>query len=448
MKKMHYLKSVLSFLLILAMLLLVSCNNAKTSSNDNGESGKTKVTDANVANLPPLSDKVTNKTVTYLTHTKPDITGETDATSEFIKQYGITVEYITVPGSSLQDRLIQMVAANSSPDLINGTYTSPAFTLIKNNLIQPVDGMIDFNEAVWDTVRTPISNAKVGGKIYRVIQHISYSNMVWYNTKMFKEMGLQDPGYYYDRGEWDTTRLFDLATKLTVDKNNDGTPDQWGFGGHNIPDMLIGATGEGFLMYDANGNFVNNMRSAKIAKAMGIMQDMWFKYSFRPSGDNNEFQAIMNNKLAMGYFGHWNAVTVEGAADRIAAGDLSWVPAPTLPGEQRFYHGTAEDRYIAVGAKNPEGAAAVLVYQQYLENQTREKKKKGETKEAASPEMVKRSLDIEQYINSSPAFTDLPGTAQWSEEIYKRVWAMVPWSTAVEEFSPMLDAAIANVNKQ
>ena len=66
----------------------------------------------------------------------------------------------------------------------------------------------------------------------------------------------------------------------------------------------------------------------------------------------------------------------------------------------------------------------------------------------ATPEMVKRFVENEKYINTSPVLADLPGTSHWSEEVFKRVWAMVPWSTTVEEFSPMLDAAISNAAKQ
>lgn len=450
MEKMsRYLKSLFACLLVMSMLLATACNggdNPGTDTNSNDDAQV--VVGGNVVDLPPLSSKVTNKTVKFLTHKKPDVTGETNATSEYIKQYGITVEYITVTQDALQNRLIQMIASDTAPDLVDGTDTSPVKTLVKNNLVQPVDDLIDFSNSVWDSVRTPTEKSKINGKTYRVVQKVTFANMVWYNTKMFKELGLKDPGYYYDRNEWTVERLFDLATKLTIDKNNDGTPDQYGFGGHEIQYMLLGATGESFLMYDAKGNYKNNLSSPRVAQAMNTMQDMWFKYKFRPSGKDNEFTSIMNNKLAMGYFGQWFAVTAKGADARIAAGDLSWVPAPTFANGPRTYYGAIEDRYIAAGAKNPEGAAAVLTYEQYRYIQGNEAKKKGETKEIATPEMVKRFIDNIQYINSSPDFRELPGTSQWSEEIFKRVWAMVPWSTTVEEFSPMLDAAITNANKQ
>lgn len=451
MKTKKWTQASTALLMAILLMLSTACGSndvSSTKSEENNESGKQQVIDGIIEELPPLSDKVTDKTVKFLTSKVPDITGESGATSEYIKQYGITVEYITVPGDALQNRLITMVSSDNSPDLIDGSDTSASYTLVKNNLVQPVDGLIDFTASVWDNVRTPIEKAKIGGKTYRVIQHVTFANMVWYNTKMFKEMGLKDPGYYYEKDEWDMDHLIDLATKMTVDKNNDGTMDQWGFGGHDIQYMLLGATGESFVMYDANGNYKNNFKSAKVAKAMNLMQDFWFKYNFRPDSDNNEFQALMNNKLAMGYFGQWNAVTVKGADERIAAGDLSWVPAPTFKDGERVYYGTTEDRYIAAGAKNPDGAAAVLVYTEYQENRDRQIRLSGKSDEIATPEMVKRFVENEKYINTSPVLADLPGTSHWSEEVFKRVWAMVPWSTTVEEFSPMLDAAISNAAKQ
>ena len=432
----------------MSLLLATACGGDKPKDNENSNDGGAKVDGTMVAELPPLPSNVKNKTVKFLTHKVPDATGETDATSEYIEQYGITVEYITVPGNTLQNRLIQMIASDTAPDLVDGSYTSPVKTLVKNNLVQPLDDLIDFSDSVWDAVRSPLEKSKINGKTYRVIQKVTFANMVWYNTKMFKELGLKDPGYYYERNEWTVDRLIDLATKLTIDKNGDGTPDQYGFGGHDIQYMLLGATGEAFLMYDAKGNYKNNMSSPKVAQAMNILQDMWFKYKFRCPETDNNFGSIMNNKLAMGYYGQWYAVTHEGADDRIAAGDLSWVPAPILSGGERVYYGATENRYIAAGAKNPEGAAAALIFYQYKERQNNELKKKGETKEVATPEMVARFVDNIPYINPSPDFRDLPGTNQWAEEVFKRVWAMVPWSTTVEEFSPMLDAAIANANKQ
>lgn len=449
MKKMsRYLKSLCAGALALSLLMTTACGDGKKDTDTSGENKGQSVSTGTVAKLPPLKSELKNKTVKFLTHQYADVTGETGATSQYIEQYDLTVEYIVVPGNTLQDRLIQMIASDTAPDLVDGSDTSPVKTLVKNNLVQPLDELIDFSDSVWDAVRSPMEKSKINGKTYRVIQKVTFSNMVWYNTKMFKELGLKDPGYYYDRNEWTVERLIDLATKLTIDKNSDGVVDQWGFGGHDVQYMLLGATGESFLMYDAKGNYKNNLSSAKVAKAMNVMQDMWFKYKFRPNGENNEFTAIMNNKLAMGYFGQWYAVTAKGAEERIAAGDLSWVPAPTFADGERVYYGATEDRYIAAGAKNPEGAAAALVYYQYAYRQNNEKKKNGETKEIATPEMVKRFVDNIQYINPSPDFRELPGTSQWSEEIFKRVWAMVPWSTTVEEFSPMLDSAIANANKQ
>lgn len=390
---------------------------------------------ADIPGLPPLSSKVTNKTVRYLTHVYPDSSNK-NITNLLISQYGLTIKHITVPYDSKLTRLIQMIAAGDSPDLIG--MDEGYLTLLANNLAQSAEPYVDFSDKIWDDVRSLQEARKWKGEVYEVISHAVPSRMFFYNPKMFQQQGLQTPLYYYDKGEWDWDCMIDLAKKLTLDLNNDGITDQWGFGGESLEFMVMGAVNESFIKVDASGSVQNNLRSTNLAKAMNMLSDIQLKEKiYAPEAS---FNKLMNNQMAMGYYGAWNIETVSGAADRVKAGQLAFVPAPSAPGMKNYNFPLYESSFIPVGAKNPYGAAAYLTYMHYAENVERDNT-------IWSKDMLRVYDDACKNLMTSVTNRDVQSVSSIEWSVAGELRQGKSWSSVLETYSPKLDAAIAQLPK-
>ncbi|MBQ5840855.1 MAG: extracellular solute-binding protein [Clostridia bacterium] len=400
--------------------------------DDGGNGGDTMTDDTVIEGLPALSSKVTNKTVKLLTHVYPNSSNK-KITSKYIKQYDLTVEHIVVPYASKVTRLIQMIAANDSPDVVGMDETY--LTILHNNLAQPTEEYIDYSDKVWDDVRKLHEARKWKGKIYEVIIHAVPSRILWYNAKLFKAQALKTPVEYYDAGNWNWNTFLDVAKKLTVDLNNDGVIDQYGFGGESLQFMFFGAVNESFVKADANGKLANNMRSANIAKAMNMFADVQLNegiYCPSPS-----FEKLMNNQMAMGYYGTWNLSSAE---DKVKAGDLAWAPAPSAPGMKNYNFPTYESNFIPKGAKNPHGAGAYMTYNHYLNAANAKKENTSITKEMQRMYDAARSNLVTTVTNR-----DLKAGTSVEWAACSSLSKGSSWSSVLEEYSPMLDAALADL---
>lgn len=415
-------------------------NSSNTSSKNNGfgtvgSKGNT-MTEAEIEGLPALSSKVKNKTVRLLTHANVSNTDKS-ITKRYISQYDLTVQYITVPYESKRTKLVQMVAAGDAPDLIS--MDEGFMTLINNNLCQPVEQYVDFSDKIWDSVRNLNENRKINGKTYELILHAVPSRMFFFNAKLFKESGINDPLYYYEKGQWDWDKMVELAKKMTKDLNNDGVNDQYGFGGESLQFMCMGSVNQAFITMDSNGKIKNNMKNADLAKAMKFFVDLQTTYKIWPSSPS--FTNILNGKLAMGYFGAWNINSVDGAKKMWKSGDLKYVPTPSAPGMKNYNFPVYESMFIPVGAKNPYGAAAFVVYEKY-----REAAPITVEQTANEKAMAKIYAEASKNLMTNITNRDFDFAASYEWGIDGDLLNGKSWSTVVEEYSPKIDSKIAELN--
>lgn len=141
-------------------------------------------------------------------------TGEIYVNAQFMGEYNI-----------LNQKLIAAVAADMPPDIAQ-VFESWTDELVQEGIVAPLDAMIDGPHGFdrKDVVPVLLDNVTVRGKIWSLPYNKSVQALYW-NKRMFKEAGL-DPEK--PPATWE--ELVEVAKKLTVDKDGDGTPDQWGLG--------------------------------------------------------------------------------------------------------------------------------------------------------------------------------------------------------------------------
>jgi len=124
---------------------------------------------------------------------------------------------------TMRDKLLTAIAGGVGPDVSQidqfwCAELADSGGLIKMGDLIAADADVDpadFYDKVWET-------ATYNGEIWTM--PFSFSNIaLYYNKKLFREAGLdpEDPPETWDE-------LVEMGKQLTIDKDGDGTPDQWG----------------------------------------------------------------------------------------------------------------------------------------------------------------------------------------------------------------------------
>jgi multiple sugar transport system substrate-binding protein len=161
---------------------------------------------------------------------------EKDLVADWIAQFNeefpdITIEQIHVP-QNYWDKVATMMAAGTPPDLMYMGYPEMALYASEGTLL-PLDDYIDNDPDVNREMYFPalMDAFKRDGKLYGISKDWN-TQVLYYNKTMFDEAGLSYPD---DTWTWDD--FLDAAKNMTVDANDDGIVDQWGF----VTDVRRGA---------------------------------------------------------------------------------------------------------------------------------------------------------------------------------------------------------------
>lgn len=213
-------------LLVMLSVLLLVCSFAGCSS-DKKKTGKVNSGDAAI-DLPEL--EITSDKVKYLCwesqETLDDKTTASGFMNDLMKQhYGCSLEVIKTTYEDLTQKAVQMILSGDAPDVVFFKMADfPNFIL--NGIVDDVSQYIDTSDPFWDYLdKNPL---KYQGVDYNCFVNTKNNGMTYFNTKMFKNAGLETPYELFKKGEWTWEKYYELAKKLTQDTNGDGTTDIYG----------------------------------------------------------------------------------------------------------------------------------------------------------------------------------------------------------------------------
>ena len=140
--------------------------------------------------------------------------------NEFESEHpNVKINLYQIPYKDYINTLTVKFGAGDPPDILHMP-SKAALGFIDMGWMQPLDSRLDGTDvlASW----TPLQNGlKLNGHQYGVLL-LGYGYSLYYNEKMFEEAGVSVPTTMEE--------LYEAAKKLTVDKDNDGNIDQYGFG--------------------------------------------------------------------------------------------------------------------------------------------------------------------------------------------------------------------------
>ncbi len=180
--------------------------------------------------------------------------------------------------------------------------------------------------------------------------------VLYYNKDMFDAAGVA-----YPSDTWTYADLRDAAKKLTLDKDGDGSTDQWGFwdGGYDMEPFwgpLVWAHG-GDVINAAEGKTL--IASPEATTAFQVMSDMWLVDKSMPTEQQLAqygWDGFLSGVAAMGVSGHWSVPEYSTVA-------FKWDIAPMPMGPAgRATEVNSAGFVIAKDSKNPDAAWAFVKY--------------------------------------------------------------------------------------
>ncbi len=202
--------------------------------------------------------------------------------------------------SEYSNKITTQVAGGQSPDIINIAIEG-ARLLVSKGLLQPLDEFLAGDAAVKeltdDVAPALIEPFKIDGKTW-YIPH-SWNNMViYYNTKMFKDAGIEPP-----KPDWTWDDFLGIAKKLTT---GSGADQVFGFGVPNFnfglqPWLLTNGTTQ--LNADWSDS---NLNDPKVLEAITFVHDLVHVHKVAPAVEGTDTANLFAaGKLAMSGWGHW-----------------------------------------------------------------------------------------------------------------------------------------------
>ncbi|MGP5071224.1 ABC transporter substrate-binding protein [Arthrobacter rhombi] len=204
-----------------------------------------------------VGDAEAGGTITYWASNQgTSVTDDERVLKESIDRYteetGTKVELEVIPWSDLYNRILTAVSSGDGPDVLNigntwavSLQASGAFMPWEGDPLEKIGGQDRFVQTSWAT-----GGAEGEAPTSVPLYGLSYS--MYYNTKMFKEAGIESPPATWDDFVAD-------AKKLTKDTNDDGKTDQWGVSlagasvTNNAHAAFIRGLQNGGSLYDADG---------------------------------------------------------------------------------------------------------------------------------------------------------------------------------------------------
>ncbi|MEM3385409.1 MAG: sugar ABC transporter substrate-binding protein [Nitrososphaeria archaeon] len=264
--------------------------------------------------------------------------GQGELLETFAKDTGITVNYISCGHTDLREKVItQWLAGGSEYDAIIWSTTNLAKEYTK--YMEPLDSYIDRDKHLMDYDDIYPSLIKIGSKeghVYEMPLRTG-TNILFYRKDLFEQLGINVPIKSWDE-------YLEMAKKLTLDINKDGSPDIYG----------AGVYGDAVYAYDASMDFIYGfgghvleefepgkwkcvLNSPQAIEGIQYYVDLYQKHKVCPPGTpqtNNEklITAMQQELVSTAIMYAPYAVNVNDPSKSKVSGKVGYQPRPTKAG--------------------------------------------------------------------------------------------------------------------
>lgn len=249
----------------------------------------------------------------------------------FEDTYGAKIEYMPTTNDKRFEDLATNILGGTSPDIFIYEWRSFPCDIAKGQY-QPIDSLINWEDPKWADVKETADKYIWKGEHY--IAPLGYgfddTQVLMYNKSAVQNEGFEDPYEMYLNGEWDWNAFTDMMKTFVENGSDDGT-ERFGIGGW-WANAFVYTAGETMVTYDGE-KFGNNLRSGKIEKAQGVIEDI-FKNNLIKRGWIDGKSAFVDNSLLFYSMGTW---AYNDASLSMPDDEIQIVPFPKDPDSDKYY---------------------------------------------------------------------------------------------------------------
>lgn len=311
----------------------------------------------------PQDSPITLRVMSATVVEKPDGEAEKAMADAFMAENpNVKIEFIGTPMNDMYSKLTTMATGGQLPDIFTN---SPEFSSQADDLgiVEPLDDLLG-KDYVAGFEKATLDQAYVKDSL-QFAPFFTIPTGLLYRKDLLEAAGLKAPQ------SWE--EFVNVAQKLTVDENKDGTPERYGFamvgsnngsgGSRFIPVMRTFGAEE---IRQENGTYVTDFGTPEAAEAFKLYGDLVNKYKVVPPGpfqtSYGEAVSLMaSDKAAMMITGPHSigAITAQNPA---LAGKLAGVPLPHAAGQKPASSLGMLGFSISNQSKNKEAAAQYLKF--------------------------------------------------------------------------------------
>lgn len=437
---------------VLLCIVLVACGTSGNSGNGNADSsgasgnGSGGGSDRSAGDSSGASDKVTHISM-QIVWAGDSGRGKAirEILDEFEKQHpDIKVEL--VGGVQYGQKLLTQILSGKSPEVLQVAYGEVKALAAEGAFIDLTEDFAGYEQNYFSEIWELALN---DGKLYGV-PWLGHTIQLVYNKDMFAEAGIQEPPATWEE-------LYEIAKKLTVDKDGDGKPDRFGIGlsGKQGPDLawmfgMFAAQAGASLVKEEDGRYKVALNSPEGIQALEFYTKL-LKETSPPDSLNKDGGGVMadfrNQVVAMELQGPWGVPDVWKAGHPFEVG-VAEVPAGPAG---RATEVTAYLLSVPVGVEGDKLAASKKLIEFLVSKPAQEQIMKGEVGDDGNyypfriP--IRKDLADTAYFQDHPEFlvyqkgleypftlVPVPQWQQVSDEIYQSVLnQVVSGSLSAEE---------------
>jgi len=240
----------------------------------------------------------------------------------------IEVRILRIPFAEYFTKLAAAFAAGTGPDVFEVDCTmTPRY--VWDGVL--VDLTPYFENELADFLEASLAEGMVNGKLY-AIPLLQSSQAIFYNKKMFQELGIEPPTDPDEAWTWE--QVVEVAKKLTKDLDGDGEPDIWGIIVEK-PDRLDQINplleSKGATLISPDGKTVMGyLNSAPAIEALAFYGKWYNEWKISPKISTKDLFGM--GKAAMMWAGPWNIRWLQETYP-----DLEWgvMPHPYFEGGRK-----------------------------------------------------------------------------------------------------------------
>ena len=264
----------------------------------------------------------------------------------FEDTYGAKIEYMPTTSDKRFDDLATSILGGTSPDIFAYEWRTFPYDISKGQY-QAIDSLVNWDDPKWAAVKDTADSFIWKGEHY--IAPLGYSfndtHVLMYNKTTMADNGFEDPYELYLNGEWDWNTFVDMM-KTYVESNDSGS-ERYGIGGW-WANAFVYTSGETMVTYDGT-KFGNNLRSQKIERAQGVLEDI-FKNNLIKRGWIGGESAFVDDSILFYSMGTW---AYNAAAKSCPDDVIQIVPFPKDPDSDKYYVSNKVFAYMWVkGSEN------------------------------------------------------------------------------------------------